>query len=241
MSTDTEYSLPVRHELKIRISRAEYELLCGRFAAVMARDPYAREGGDYTIRSLYFDDAANSAYADKINGIRDRKKYRIRIYNNSDGVIRLECKEKFGKYVSKRSAPLSREECESLIDGDYAPLYHRTEDVCRELLALHCARGLSPKVVVDYEREAFVYPASKVRITFDKNLRAAGLESYDIFDPDLLSISTFSDGGVILEMKYDKVLPEFIARLLPKGIAAPTANSKYCICLERLNSMAFGR
>ena len=39
-----------------------------------------RDSG-YTIRSLYFDDYWNSAYAEKDAGILVRKKYRIRIYN----------------------------------------------------------------------------------------------------------------------------------------------------------------
>ena len=63
----------------------------------LTRDKHARAGG-YTIRSLYFDDYCNSAYEEKDAGILMRKKYRVRIYNGSDKVIKLERKKKYGAH-----------------------------------------------------------------------------------------------------------------------------------------------
>ena len=73
----------------------------------MERDSNGGEHG-YSIRSLYFDDADYTAYEEKMVGTAVRKKYRIRIYNYDDNVIKLECKEKQGSYIYKRSAALSR-------------------------------------------------------------------------------------------------------------------------------------
>ncbi|MFT3951763.1 MAG: polyphosphate polymerase domain-containing protein [Oscillospiraceae bacterium] len=225
---------PMRHEMKILISAAEYLALRQRFRAVLAADSYAMEDGGYLIRSLYFDDLNDSAYHDKIAGVRDRKKYRIRIYNGSDTVIKLECKEKFGKFVSKRTALLTRKVCDGIIAGDWSGLYGREEDVCKELLAKSAGEGMHPAVIVDYDREAYCYPVSKVRITFDRNLRAAGFESFDLFQPDLLGMGVFPNGSVILEIKYDTVIPAHVARLLPASIGAPGAWSKYCLCADQL-------
>lgn len=37
-----------------------------------------------------------------------RKKYRVRIYNGSDKVIKLERKKKYGSWIYKEDAPLTR-------------------------------------------------------------------------------------------------------------------------------------
>ena len=39
---------------------------------------------------------------DKLDGVQNRDKYRIRIYNFSDRVIKMECKTKIGTLISKR-------------------------------------------------------------------------------------------------------------------------------------------
>lgn len=80
-----------RHELKYLINEGEHAALACRMAPVFKLDKHARAGG-YTIRSLYFDDYCNSAYEEKDAGILMRKKYRVRIYNGSDKVIKLERK-----------------------------------------------------------------------------------------------------------------------------------------------------
>ena len=67
-----------RHEYKYLISACSAQLLKRRLPHVMARDPHAGPTGQYTIRSLYFDDGNYSAYEEKMSGVADRVKYRIR-------------------------------------------------------------------------------------------------------------------------------------------------------------------
>ena len=66
-----------RNEWKYLISTSEKELLELRMKHLMKKDPNAK-GNGYMIRSLYFDDYFNSAYAEKESGVLMRKKYRIR-------------------------------------------------------------------------------------------------------------------------------------------------------------------
>lgn len=63
---------PFRHELKYVIGEPEKALLTERFKPLIQLDKHATNGG-YTIRSLYFDDYWNSAYAEKDAGILVRK------------------------------------------------------------------------------------------------------------------------------------------------------------------------
>ena len=69
----------------------------------------------YMIRSLYFDDCYECAYEEKLAGVEARSKYRIRIYNYSDSIIKLECKHKEGQYIHKTSATLTRAEVEQIV------------------------------------------------------------------------------------------------------------------------------
>ena len=162
-------AVPLRHELKFFINPVEYHLLSHALDQVLERDPNGDpEHNEYHIRSLYFDTYNDAALYDKINGVRDRDKYRIRIYNFSDRFIRMECKTKVGSLISKRSVAIPKLLAEQLIAGDPTGL-ERTrsgllQDVFREM-TLHL---LKPVVLVDYVREAYLYPVEEVRITFDK-------------------------------------------------------------------------
>ena len=113
-----------RHELKYLISYADKAELAVRMAPVLHLDPHAKQGG-YFIRSLYFDDYWNTAYAEKDAGVLLRKKYRVRVYNCSDRSIKLERKKKFGSWIYKEAAPLTRAEFERILpairSGGYIP------------------------------------------------------------------------------------------------------------------------
>lgn len=81
-----------------------------------------------------------------------RKKYRIRIYNNNDKFIKLERKKKFGSYIYKESAPLTREEVEKILKGDYAFLLYSPHSLCREFYIECTCNMMRPRTIVDYER-----------------------------------------------------------------------------------------
>ena len=97
-----------RNEWKYLISTSEKEMLMLRLKPFLQPDPHAGEGG-YYIRSLYFEDYWNSAYAEKEAGVLMRKKYRIRIYNNNDKFIKLERKRSLEVIFTKRVHRLQEE------------------------------------------------------------------------------------------------------------------------------------
>jgi hypothetical protein len=80
----------------------------------MQRDPHAGPAGQYTIRSLYFDDPFGGAYYEKIDGVCDRLKYRIRCYNYDTSYVKLECKEKHGSLTRKRAKTVTAEQAAAL-------------------------------------------------------------------------------------------------------------------------------
>lgn len=58
--------------------------------AVAQLDPHAATKGYYTIRSLYFDNIADMALREKLNGVNEREKFRIRYYDGDTSVMHLE-------------------------------------------------------------------------------------------------------------------------------------------------------
>ena len=219
----------LRHELKYYINQGVYHTLRERFLHVMKPDENMTREDGYLISSLYFDDIFHSALEQKISGTRFCKKYRIRVYEHSDELIKLECKYKFDCYISKDSAILSRDEYNSILEGDYEFLIHRPETLCREFYAFHNSRLLKPVVVVEYTREAYISDLGNVRLTFDKNI-AASFINVDIFSKDYSTIEVLPQKLIIFEVKYDDYIPSYIKSMIQSGMKNKCAISKYVMC-----------
>ena len=224
-------TLPLRHELKYFINDVQYRVLQGVLDKVLQWDPNGDENNEYHIRSLYFDTVYNTALYDKIDGTPNRDKYRIRIYNFSDRVIKLECKTKVGSLISKRSQSIPRLLCEQLMAGDPAGLETTRSGLLNDMFREMTVNLMRPVVLVDYVREAYLHPAEEVRITFDKQLRT-GLWSQDLFNPWVPTVPPLDENWMILEVKYNQFLPPYIRDLLNTYCqgALPSAISKYTWC-----------
>lgn len=227
-------AVSARHELKYFISQSQYQVLSRLLRQVLWTDSHADENNEYHIRSLYFDTLSNGAVHEKVSGVANRNKYRIRIYNHSDKIIRMECKSKLDIYISKRSTPISRDLCEQLIAADPTGLENTSSGLLRDVYREMRLHLLKPVVMVDYVREAYIHPAEEVRITFDKQLRS-GLGATDLFNKQLPVYPPLKDPDqIILEVKYNRMLPPYIADLLSSaaGWAQRSAISKYILCRQ---------
>ena len=81
----------------------------------MKPDKHTDATGQYMIRSLYFDDLADTCLNEKLDGIMNRDKYRIRYYNKDpDSLINLEKKSKRGDICIKSSELLSKDEVQRI-------------------------------------------------------------------------------------------------------------------------------
>lgn len=161
-----------------------------------------------------------------------RKKYRVRIYNGSDKVIKLERKKKYGSWIYKEDAPLTRGEFEQILAGDYDFLLRSPYPLCREFYIECIYNMMRPRTIVDYEREPWVMDEGTVRITFDSNVRAA-VGSFDIFDVTLPALPVLEPGKLVMEVKFTEFCPQLVRDLVPPGAAELTAVSKYCLCYEK--------
>lgn len=217
-----------RHELKYYISRADYELVSRRLSLTMDQDEHASaKTGRYFIRSLYFDDYLDSALREKLGGAGGRDKYRIRIYNMRDNPIRLECKHKEDAFICKEAVALTREQCDKLIAGDFSFLLNSRSKTAQRFYLAFRLKNLKPRVIVDYWREAYVFPLQDVRVTFDSDIRTS-YRGTDLFDKRLPTYPAIEDYGMVMEIKYNNFLPGYIRTLIqPVMNAQRSAISKY--------------
>lgn len=227
--------LQYRQELKFYMNTHQYVIIRQRLKSLMQHDKHAGSLGQYHIRSLYFDDINNKALHDKLGGVRNRVKWRIRIYNLQDHFIQLEKKIKKDNCIAKVKEEISKDMLDSLLNGDIEVLNIPGKPLLFEMYLEMKHRLLRPKVIVDYEREAYVAWTGNVRITFDKDLKT-GLNATDILNQELAVIQALDENFIILEVKYDEYIPEYIkAALQLEGLKRQSA-SKYVICRKFIKS-----
>lgn len=199
----------IRHEDKFIIPAWDRYLLTSRLSLIMDKDPHVGTDGIYDIYSLYFDDDVDTAYHDKCSGVADRTKFRLRLYNQSTDMIKLEKKMRRGILCFKESVPVTAEEAARITNRDMEWMLYDSRPLIRELYSLMIHRNLAPKSLVRYKREPFVW--GNVRITFDSEISVA---------VDHLDLTDFTDHYTqigkqhIMEIKYTEFLPDIIRQFV---------------------------
>ena len=221
----------LRHEYKYLISRADAELLKLRLPHIMERDPNAGENGQYTIRSLYFDDVDAAAYYEKVDGLDNRAKYRIRFYNYDGSNIKLEKKEKLGNLTRKTAQTITKRDARALEYAISEGCPDTPEGLTEELRLAVLGRGLRPKVLVDYDRTPFLCHAGNTRITIDENLRTRPYIAHLFASPRAMT-PVLQPDEVILEVKFDDFLPGYLADALADIPKINMAISKFAMCMS---------
>ncbi len=219
-----------RVEDKYNCTDAQLVTLQSRMEAVLKPD--VNEGGaeGYRVTSLYFDDLTDSCLQDTVDGVNRRNKYRIRIYNDALDVIKLEVKTKRDNRIMKRSKTVTRAQMESLMRGECIEDSASDSDPATLFNLAIRTQGLRPKVIVAYERKAYVYEPGNVRITFDRNVRASS--RVEAFGQKNISYDFLREYDKVLEVKYDAFIPDFLLQLLETGNMQQSAYSKYQLCRE---------
>lgn len=214
-----------RNEIKHEISAADKAAICASMRAVARPDPHAGPDGRYLIRSLYFDTPADKALREKLDGVSEREKFRIRFYNGDPSVMHLEKKVKRGGLGCKVSAPITAEEAQRIVDGDTNWMAVSGRGLIVELYAKMKSEGLRPKTIVDYTRTPFVYGPGNVRVTIDENIRT-GLGCTDFLNPSCVTVPA-GEPVILLEVKWDDYLPAVIRRAVAVKSRRGAAFSKY--------------
>ncbi|MDP2426411.1 MAG: polyphosphate polymerase domain-containing protein [bacterium] len=211
-----------RAEYKFLITYDDYIKLKFQLSHIMTLDAHAdTSSSDYHLTSIYYDDLMDTHLFEKSDGLEYHQKYRVRFYSTGD--TRLEYKTKIGNMTSKRSLWLSNELTKAILERDYEILYrHLDQELIENIVVRMKLDDLKPTLIIEYDREAFVYPQGDVRITFDKALTARRFDQDIAYERKL-----YEPKYMILEVKYTGLLPDFIRSIVFFKNFQPVSFSKY--------------
>lgn len=214
-----------RNELKYIVTDKDLVVLDTRFKSLFRLDPSAK-GKIYNIRSIYFDSYDNKCFYENESGIDERFKIRIRIYNRSTTDIKLEIKYKKNGFSKKETCLISRELCEKLISGKRLEYNECVNKALRKLYIEQNMSIFKPKILVEYDRVAYVDSVGNTRITFDTNIRATN-HLDKLFDKNIYARPILEKNMHILEIKYDGILPDYVSKEIEMIHLERTSFSKY--------------
>lgn len=213
-----------RHEIKHMITPGDAVAVRCNLSAVARLDPHAGKEGCYRVQSLYFDDLKDTALWEKLDGVDERSKFRIRWYNGDLSYIMLERKIKQGQASCKLQEALKPEELRRIMDGDTAWMAGCGRPLALKLYVEMKTRGLRPRCLVEYMRMPFVYDPGQVRVTIDWNIRTgtpkAFIASHELTLPVM-------GNPILLEVKWGEYLPAVIRRAAGLKNRQASSFSKY--------------
>jgi hypothetical protein len=219
-----------RFELKYVVHWSVADALKASISTYVERDPHAGDEGLYHISSLYFDSPDLTCFWEKIEGLKYRRKLRLRTYGESgDGYAFVEIKQRIDRTVQKRRIRCKLEPAvEAMHDPQLMLEQLPSDPVVAEALYLVETMRLEPKMVVSYQREAYLGTYEDgLRVTFDTSLRYS--------DRDLRLGSTHGEeryflapDWVIVEVKFNERVPLWLCSHLNKLSMVGQRVSKYC-------------
>ncbi|HLP15013.1 MAG TPA: polyphosphate polymerase domain-containing protein [Bacteroidota bacterium] len=229
-----------RCEYKYYLERRHLDNLRKDILPFLTYDRYTQhlKKKEYTVRSIYFDSNDFAIYNEKLDGIRDRNKYRIRGYNQlrEDSRVFLEIKRKEVDRVSKDRAPLYYRNLDAFLKTKQYDLLLSPDDATQAAEAKASARNflyyfftlhLQPVSLINYEREAFECRfGTGLRITFDKNIRTRIVRSTSDLFVDEPMVNTFED-IIVLEIKFNKIVPAWVPSVMNRYNIIQDSISKY--------------
>jgi SPX domain protein involved in polyphosphate accumulation len=231
-----------RLEYKYLVSMSELGELRRMILPHVEMDPYAaaRPNNEYTVRSIYLDTPDLAFCHEKLDGLKERAKFRIRGYNEYSPAapVFLEIKRKTGMAVVKKRSRLLYQNLIPFLETsnieEHIPAlaeYEDARDNAGRFLFHYHNQALRPSVTVAYEREAFYFKFDHgLRITFDKNLRSHNNVTLNSLFQETQALYALPN-RFVLEIKTNSGLPQWVRLVLNRLDLHYEAISKYVICV----------
>lgn len=192
----------------------------------------------YPIYSLYLDGPGLMLYEATRHGHKNRYKLRVRYYDNDpDSPAFFEIKRRIGEAIIKERTLVRKQSVQWLLDGGCP----RQEDlmsfadagdfyVLRRFCEMLSAIAAQPRMIVRYQREAWVPPKGQAaRVSFDRKVMWAPWDGK-------LEAQRWYDSGVhdvILELKFTGRYPNWMRELVINWDLHRLPMAKYASCTEQ--------
>jgi hypothetical protein len=236
-----------RSELKFTIDESQSVGIRQYLRSRLRPDPHSVSGG-YPVCSVYLDTPDDRLYHQTSQGMRNRYKLRVRIYDNQGGhPAFLEIKRRDGRAVKKQRARVDRSVAAALLSGKCASLTQSSlgssrqptrEDwvAFQEFCRLRDTIGAIGTTYVFYKREAYVSPLqTDWRATFDRKLVAGVYRPGSPLAIPEEVVKTNWHGTVVFELKFTNRFPNWMQDLVRTFNLTPGPFPKYLTCRDAID------
>ncbi|OMF26293.1 molecular chaperone [Paenibacillus sp. FSL H8-0548] len=219
-----------RYENKYLLDSEAYYKFYNRLLEYMELDDYNKQHEFYSITNLYYDTPHNALIRNSLAKPKYKEKLRLRAYGipNQDAKVYLEIKKKVFGLVNKRRTSLKLNEAYEFVRTGMEPEFkdYMNKQVIEEIKYFLTRYDLQPKVYLSYERKAMFCKNNRdLRITFDTNIRS---RRYDLkLEDGTYGEPLLEPGQWLMEVKAEKTIPVWLAKMLSEHQMYRTSFSKY--------------
>jgi hypothetical protein len=229
-----------RFELKYLLTLQQAERFKTALQAYLVADEHGNGNGRYPLSSLYYDSPDLRCYREKVDGLKFRRKLRIRLYGDSltgETPVFVEIKQRLDRVTQKRRIILTYADALRLCNDRQPPANCAPDDspVLDEIHAFLWQYNLHATSIVRYERQALIGTDYDIglRVTFDTSLTAQAhplrLEQPPSGLPMLPAHIT------VMEIKVNERIPYWLTELVAAHNLQLVRISKYCQSIEAAN------
>ena len=208
-----------RYEFKYILSRSVRDAIESEIQNFMRYDGFVHPemNNSYFVRSLYFDNPQSTNFYGKIDGIKKRKKFRLRTYDKVQGTspIFFEQKGRNVNRVFKHRVRLNDEDLSFFGDSfnlEWLVKEYEGVKFIDEFIIDVVKNRISPVVLVDYVRTPYVSDYdTNFRLTFDSHISTTATN--DLFEGNNGFYDCLS-GYTILEAKFHRKIPAWFHKII---------------------------
>ena len=174
----------------------------------------------YFVRSLYFENNFSSNFYEKVDGMKIRRKYRLRTYSNffdPKVPIFFEVKGRISERTYKKRINIKNKYLNLFLSQsknfNLLNLYPNNEMIINFIFDSF-RKNLKPLILVDYKRRPYINKFGLYfRLTFDTNLLSS--KTNNLFSNDKYSSWLECKAGyTVLEVKFDRSIPAWFHRII---------------------------
>ena len=224
-----------RFEIKYLVAEDRADELRTELRRRLDDDAHSTDGG-YPITSIYYDTPQLTFYWEKIEGLRFRRKLRLRHYGTADldpdSAVFVEIKQRVNRVTQKRRVSLPYRDALNLCSPvGYDPAVEvssRELAFLNEVATMVGKLDLRPTVTTGYHREAWVGREADLglRVTLDHRLRGRDRDFH--LSSESLNRLTLPPRLAVLEVKANERVPAWITDLTARMNLDLVRISKYC-------------
>ncbi|MFF5247410.1 polyphosphate polymerase domain-containing protein [Streptosporangium sp. NPDC000095] len=226
-----------RYEIKYLVEASEAVTLRKEIEQRLDRDRHSGQEG-YGIWSVYYDTRQLRFYWEKIEGLKFRRKLRVRHYGDrftlrDDTPVFVEIKQRVNRVTQKRRVSLPYRDALRLCDGRQMVEHEPSQRAfLQEVLDLSLRLDLRAVAMTGYTRHAYVGRDADVglRVTFDNRIRGRDRDFHLGADSEnrLIVPAHMS----IVEVKANERVPYWLTDLTAERNLQVVRVSKYCQSVE---------